>query len=136
MTAGGAPPYGEQQHDKKRCIRPIVAGELRLRVPEQWGSAADIIEAEQRLADRVRQLIQLCLQHSAEQRPDSERLAAEVARQWQAWRAEAGEAAEQLDKKWAAWHGGVTQAGLAIDAKAGSTQLCHELHRYLARRSN
>ena len=104
MTAGGALPYGDRQRNTRACIRPIVAGELVLQVDEAWGRAARISAAEQQLADTVKWLIQLCLTRDAQQRPDSERLAAEVETAWQAWRAEVGEAAERLDAEWAAWH--------------------------------
>ena len=114
MTAGGALPYGERQRGTMACIWPIIAGQMTLRVDDAWGSVGasgsdSVVHcmAEQRLAERVRRLVQLCLTHDSQQRPDSERLAAETERQWQAWRAEESTATEQLDKEWAAWHGEV-----------------------------
>ena len=64
-------------------------------------------DAEQRLAEKLRRPIKLCLAHSAEMRLDSEQLASEVEYSWQEWRAEAGVAADRLDGEWAAWHGQV-----------------------------
>ena len=38
-TAGGATPYADQQRNTKHCIRPIIAGDMRLSVDDTWGMA-------------------------------------------------------------------------------------------------
>ena len=109
MTAGGALPYGEQQLSTKACIRPIIAGQLILYVNERWCRHDSFSLAEQRLADAVRRLIQLCLTFEVEQRPDSEQLVALVEREWQQWQTDTGGEAVRLEAEWMAWHGAVQQ---------------------------
>ena len=137
-TASGALPYGEQQLSTRACIRPIVTGELRLSVDGKWGRALGTGEAEQRLADRVMGLIQLCLTHDARHRPNSEELVAEVERQWREWRAEAGPAATALERSWLAYHEAV-QSRLAVSTKHSSlsdgASVAHILPRPLTARA-
>ena len=104
MTKQGALPYGQQQRNTKQCIRPIIARQLTLQVDEQWGRADDMSRAEWQLADRVRQLIQLCLTYDVEQRPDSEQLAEMAKRCWEEWQAAAGSEADQLERAWRSYH--------------------------------
>ena len=126
MTKQGALPYGQQQRNTKQCIRPIIARQLTLQVDEQWGRADDMSRAEWQLADRVRQLIQLCLTYDVEQRPDSEQLAEMAKRCWEEWQAAAGSeadrvAVEQLESEWAAYHMEVQQRLGPADASKRDT---------------
>ena len=104
MTAGGRLPYSEHGTPTKECIRPIIAGQWRLYVDEQWGTADSISEAERKLAATVRRLIALCLTHEMERRPDSEQLEQLVETEWEAWEAEAGEEAERVESEWRQHH--------------------------------
>ena len=107
MTAGGALPYGEHASSTRDCIRPIAEGKWRLQVDKQWFSTrgGTVGGAEQRLADRVRQLIALCLTYDCEKRPDSAQLTCRVEQEWADWCVEAagGEAA-RLQTEWEEWH--------------------------------
>ena len=109
MTAGGRLPYADAATSTRACIRPIIAGQWRLQVDERWGRDDDgsMSAAERRLAEGVRRLVALCLTHECEQRPDSEQLVAAVAREWEGWTREAGQAAERLEQEWEAWHADV-----------------------------
>ena len=112
MTAGGRLPYGQQQpSNTKACIRPIIARQYTLHVDDQWGSMDDSGSvAEWTLAGRVRQLIQLCLTHTADRRPDSTQLVRLVQQLWSGWRVEVGrEQAEQLESEWVQYHSEVQQ---------------------------
>ena len=103
MTARGRLPYPEQQ-TTMRCVRPIVQGRLTLYVDERWGRDGSLSEAEWRLADTVRGIIRRCLTHEAEHRPDSQQLLHTVESEWEQWKAEGGDDAEQLERDWVAFH--------------------------------
>ena len=116
-TTCGRTPYHEQPNTKL-CIRAIAAGQLRLQVDPAWASSsgggdagwADMGAAERQLAEAVRRLVQACLTHSVEQRPDSEQLAAMVENEWERWKVEVGkEAADTLDRNWVQHHAEVQQ---------------------------
>ena len=100
---------GNHNTSTKNCIRPIINKQYSLHVDFEWATAGSMCEAERKLADTLRRLIQLCRTYEVEHRMDSEQLKRTVEKEWEEWKIEAGHEAEQLESDWRVFHNEVQQ---------------------------